>query len=311
MRPVVRAASRLLAILTLALPLAPVRAAVAAAADREPCAAPRTAVLLGPLADATDGRWELMAAVTPAAVVTARLADALDDSRRVVRLRASAASRRQPMTDAELLEAARREHAEVVVSGIVERFGNEDVSAPGRFARWGIGAQDASIEARVEVRLRVLDVASGTVLLESRAARERRTRGLAAASRGEATTPLNAALAQALDEVVRDLGSVIVEQLDARWESRLMRDGDGGAWVDAGAARGVFVGQRLEVWRSRVEVIDEDHVRIGDEDHRIGAIEVLALQGRGRARVRVVEGAVRSGDLVRPCRGGDDVAILR
>ena len=106
---------------------------------------------------------------------------------------------------------------------------------------------------------------------------------------------------------MRDLGSVLDERLDARWESRVMRHADGGAWVDAGAARGVFVGQRFDVWRSRTEVIDEDHIRIGDEDHLVGAIEVLALEGRGRARVRVVEGAVRSGDLVRPCRSSEEI----
>lgn len=311
MRPVLRAASRVLALLTLALSLVPAPAVHAATGEREACASPRTAVLLAPLADGTDGRWELMAAARPTAVVAARLADALGDARRVIRMPSGSSSRRRPMTDTELLAAARREHAEVVVSGVVDRFGNEDVSAPGRFARWGIGAPDASTEARVEVRVRVLDVASGTVLIESRAARARRSRGFASAARGESPSPLNAALAQALDEVASDLGSVIAEQMDARWETRLIRDGEGDAWVDAGAARGVFVGQRFEVWRSRIEVVDEDHVRIGDEDHRIGAIEVLALQGPGRARVRIVEGAVRSGDLVRPCREGGDLAVLR
>lgn len=296
--------------LGLVMPLAP--AALAASDESGPCAAPRTAVLLAPLTDRTDGRWELMASTRPSAVVVARLAEVIGDARRVVRPRALAvSSRRTLFTDAELLAAARREHAEVVVSGVVERFGNEDVSSPGRFARWGIGAQDASTEARVEVALRVLDVETGTVLIESRAARARRARGFASAGHGGDATLLNAALAQALEEVVRELGSVIAERLDARWESRVMRNADGGAWVDAGAARGVFVGQRLEVWRSRVEAIDEDHVRIGDEDHLVGAIEVLALEGRGRARVRVVEGAVRSGDLVRPCRGREDVAVLR
>lgn len=311
MRPVLRAASRVLALLTLALSLVPAPAVHAATGEREACASPRTAVLLAPLADGTDGRWELMAAARPTAVVAARLADALGDARRVIRMPSGSSSRRRPMTDTELLAAARREHAEVVVSGVVDRFGNEDVSAPGRFARWGIGAPDASTEARVEVRVRVLDVASGTVLIESRAARARRSRGFASAARGESPSSLNAALAQALDEVASDLGSVIAEQMDARWETRLIRDGEGDAWVDAGAARGVFVGQRFEVWRSRIEVVDEDHVRIGDEDHRIGAIEVLALQGPGRARVRIVEGAVRSGDLVRPCREGGDLAVLR
>jgi hypothetical protein len=308
-----RALSLIAALLGLALSLVPVRVARAAAGETGPCASPRTSVLLAPLGDRTDGRWALVSAVRPAEVVAARLAQVLGDDRRVVRTRGlGSKTMRTGVADAELLEAARREQAEVAVTGVVETFTNEDVSTPGKFARWGdIGGRDGSTEARVEVSLRVLDVRDGTVLIESRSSRTRRFRGFASASRRDEAPLLGEALAQALDEVVRDLDRVLAQRLDARWESRVVSDLAGGGWLDAGVARGVFVGQRFEVWRSGTEIIDEDHIRIGDEDRRVAAIEVESLQGRGRARIRVVEGAIRSGDVVRPCRGGDEVAVAR
>ena len=305
-----RLVPRLLSSLALIVSLA--HSAFARGEGADACAAPRTPVFLGALADRTDGRWGLMADRRPSEVVAAALAEVLGDSRRVVRAaERAAAPARIPVPDAALLAAARREHAEVAVTGTVEAFGNDDVRQPGRFARWGIGADEASTTAEVTVSLRVLDVRDGTVLIESRATRSRRTRGYASASRTEAAPILNEALAQALDEVVRDLDRVLTERLDARWESTVMLEGADRMWLDAGAARGVFVGQRLEIWRSGTTVIDEDHIRIGDEDRRVGAVVVESLLGQGRARLRLVEGAAHSGDLVRPCRRGDDVTAMR
>jgi hypothetical protein len=49
-------------------------------------------------------------------------------------------------------------------------------------------------------------------------------------------------------------------------------------------------------------------MRLGD-DVRTGAVVIEAIEGKGRARVRLTEGEVRAGDLVRPCSAPGEPAM--
>jgi TolB-like protein len=283
------------------------------------CAPPRTVVAVVPFADQTGGAWQLMTGTSPANVVAARLADSLQQAHgRAVVIAPLAASTGASKAariadDAALLAAARRVQAEVVLSGVVTSFEHEDRREPGRFGRWGMGAPDARSRAEVAVSIRVLDAHDGSVILESRAARERAGRSTASASApvesgGVADLVQDDLIADALDQVLGDLVRTLAARLDARWQARVISEGRGIYVIDAGSGRGLFTGERLDVWRSGIELLDEDLLRLGD-DVRTGAVVVVSIDGKGHARVRLAEGEVRPGDLVRPCSGGGDAAM--
>lgn len=277
---------------TLALHALPARAASPGV-----CAPPRTTIAVVPLEDHSDGAWRLVTGGDPAQLVAGRLVDSLSVGLgyRVHRLVGREAAPGTP--DARALALARRDGAEVVVTGRVTAFDREDRREPGRFVRWGMGAPEASSHVEVAVELRVLDARDGSVILETRAARTRTGRGTASAS-----APTDEALAAVMDErmqgalgeVLSDLARTIDSRLDSRWVAPVLAERDGRVRLDAGRDQGLFEGARLQVWRSSRPV--------SDDERYVGAAVVETLEGRRRARLRVVEGEVRVGDLMRPCR---------
>jgi hypothetical protein len=287
----------------------------AAIGDPGVCAPPRTVVAVVPFADQSGGAWQLMTGVSPASLVASRLADSLERAhgRAVViatmpTLRVPTGSERMS-DDIALLAAARRSQAEVVLTGVVTAFAHEDRREPGRFGRWGMGAPDARSRAEVAVAIRVLDARDGSVIMESRAARERAGRTTSSANAPtEGTWSDDELLADALDQVMGDLMRTLASRLDARWQARVLSESRGTFVIDAGSGRGLFTGERLDVWRSGIELLDEDLMRLGD-DVRTGAVVVEAIEGKGRARVRLTEGEVRAGDLVRPCSAPGEPAM--
>jgi len=297
-------------VLCVLLPLlAPLRVR-AAEPEAGECAPPHTLIALLPLADQTDGTWELWSGVNPAVLVSRLLADSLEQGRGRHVVRVSPTVDLNPLAacvraadDDPALRAGRRADAEIVVTGTVSAVVHEDTRDPGKFMRWGMGAPDARTHVRVRVTLRVLDAHDGTVIIESSAARDRVGRGTATAARPSrmALDPGEDPLVEdALSEVLGDLVATIGERLDARWTARVILEGRGVVELDAGMSRGLFTGERLDVWRPGIQLLDEDLLRIGD-DARIGSVVVVALDGRGRARARLIEGDARMGDLVRPC----------
>ena len=281
------------------------------------CAPPRTRVAIAPFADQSGGAWQLMSGVSPARLVAARLADSLEHvhGRSVINLSLSdivtlgGAWPGRQVDDVALLAAARRASAEVILTGVVTAFVHEDRREPGRFGRWGMGAPDARSRAEIAVTLRVLDARDGSVVMESRAARERVARTTSSARSSTADPAVDDALIEeALQQVLGDLMRTLAARLDARWQARVIGEGRGGFVIDAGSARGLFAGERLEVWRSGIEILDEDLMRIA-ADVRTGAVVVEAIGGLGSARVRLVEGDVRRGDSVRPCSGAGALAL--
>ncbi|MEQ1831634.1 MAG: CsgG/HfaB family protein [Candidatus Eisenbacteria bacterium] len=280
------------------------------------CAPPRTLVALLPLADQTDRTWELWTGECPARMVAAGVADSLEQGlgRTVVRLGTSGTPQRptRPVDDDEALRVARAARAEIAVTGTVSVFSHDDHREAGRFGRWGVGAPDARSRVQVRVTLRVLDVADGSVIIETTASRERTGRGTASASRLEAGASVDAVAEDVLADVLADLARTIGQRLDARWQARVILEGPGIYVLDAGAARGLFPGERFEVWRSGVEVYDENLMHVGD-DSRVGAVVIVALEGHGRARARLAEGEARMGDTVRPCSsdGGPALSLRR
>lgn len=279
------------------------------------CAPPRTRIAIVSFANQTSGAWELMTGVSPARLIAARLADSLERAhgRSVVIVAAEGGSdRREPVRlcdDPAMLAAARRVQAEIVLTGVVSSFAHEDERIAGRFGRWGVGAPDARSRAEVAVSIRVLDAEDGTVILESRAARARVGRSTSSAhSADERVVADDEMIADALDQVLGDLMRTLAARLDERWEANVVAAGRNALTIDAGAARGLFTGERLEVWRPGIELLDEDLIHLGD-DARVGAVVVEALEGRGRARVRLLEGEAREGDLVRPCSAGSEPAM--
>ncbi len=279
------------------------------------CAPPRTVVAVVPFADQSGGEWQLMTGVSPAALVSARLADSLSHAhgRAVIavapRLPQGTTPNARMCDDLVMLSAARHAEAEVVLSGVVNAFTHEDQRDAGRFGRWGMGAPDARSRAEVSVSIRVLDAHDGSVILESHAARERAGRSTSSAQApGDGVVADDELLADALDQVLGDLVRTLAARLDARWQARVIAEGRGIYVIDAGSSRGLFPGERLEVWRSGIEQLDEDLMRIS-EDSRTGAVVVQAIEGRGRARVRLTEGDVQPGDLVRPCSGETSSAM--
>jgi len=80
--------------------------------------------------------------------------------------------------------------------------------------------------------------------------------------------------------------------------------------LDAGEARGLFAGQRLDVWRPGIDLMDDDLMKLGD-DVWVGSVVVTSLSGKGRARARLTEGEVQPGDVVRPCSlsGGPTLSL--
>jgi hypothetical protein len=162
---------------------------------------------------------------------------------------------------------------------------------------------DARSRARVSVTLRALDVRDGTVLIETTASREKLGKGVAMIDRLERSggaPALDPALSQALGEVLSDLARTVGQQLEAHWRARVLSERRGAVLLDAGASRGLFPGQRLDIWRPGIEVLDEDLARLG-EDVWVGSVVVTSLEGRGRSRARIVDGEVHAGDVVRPC----------
>ena len=282
------------------------------------CAPPRTLVALLPLADHTDHTWELWSGESPTRLVCRLLADSLQRSRgrRVmcVPLEPNAGSApplSRAVDDDQALRAVRHDEAEVIVTGTVSMFSHEDTRDAPRLGRWGMGAPDAHSRARVSVALRVLDARTGAVIIECTAARERAGRGTAAVTQSEPNSQDPAAdplMNDVLSEVLGDLVSTIGERLDASWQARVVMEGRDSYLLDAGSSRGLFAGERLDVWRSGIQLFDEDMVHIGD-DTRIGAVLITSLDGRGRARARLLEGDARMGDLVRPCTGSNGPAM--
>jgi hypothetical protein len=247
------------------------------------------------------------------------LADSLGKARgRDVVIGPASAEARRPVEDALAIEMGRRARAEVVVTGVVREFTQEDRREPGKFSRWGMGPAEARSSAEVRVSLRVLDARDGSVIFESTVARERRRRSAASIDRaplaseavvppGERSSEQRVAalpggpLAEALEEVIADLVHSLDRRLDERWQARVVTASGGVCVLDAGTASGLFTGERLEIWRPGIETYDSDFLRLGDEV-RVGTVIVTAFDASGRARARVAEGDALPGDRVRPCR---------
>jgi len=269
------------------------------------CAPPRTRIALCPLADVTDHAWTVWTGEQPATLVARRLADSLERAhgRRVVPLGSAGQTPARPLEDERALELGRVSGAEVVLSGAVLEFTQDDRREPGKFSRWGVAAPEARSFAGVRVALRALDTADGSVVLETTIARERRSRSTASAGRPGAK-PVQAApsgtLAEALDEVISDLARALDRGLTDRWSANVVGAVPGLCLLDAGAGHGLFAGLRLEIWRDGIETWDEELTRL-DDSVLVGVVVVSELEGRDRARARVVEGDVRAGDRVRPC----------
>lgn len=256
-----------------------------------------------PLSDATDQTWAAWSGADPPAIVLHLLADSLAKTRgrKVSMLSVSSRSPRRPVDDSTAIAAAKAAHAEVVVTGTVAEFEVEERREGGKFARWGVSALDARARARVRVTLRVLDVGGGGVILETTVDRERTGRGTTSAERPRDATPApSGLLSGVLEEVMFELVHALDQRLDTRWQATVLATSPGSCMVDAGGGRGLFVGQRLDVWRTGIETYDEDLVRL-DDAVRVAAIEITSLEGRGRAHARVLEGEVSFGDMARPC----------
>jgi len=274
------------------------------------CLPPRTVVAITPLADRTDGVWANWSGESPAALVTHLLADSLarGERRDVLRLsgvRANVGAKPAPraLDDELALLAARHTAAEVVVTGSVDVFAHDDRLDPGKFARWGMGAPDARSRVRVSVSLRALDVHDGTVVIETSASRERTGKSVAMIGRTDRSggSPiLDPLLAEALDDVISDLARTLGQRIEGRWKARVVSERRGVVMLDAGSSRGVFAGERLDVWRPGILLMDEDLQRLGD-DVWVGSVVVTSLHGRSRCRARLTDGEVHVGDVVRPC----------
>jgi len=274
------------------------------------CLPPRTVVAITPLADRTDGVWENWSGESPAVLVTHLLADSLarGERRDVLRLsgvRANVGAKPAPraLDDELALLAARHTAAEVVVTGSVDVFAHDDRLDPGKFARWGMGAPDARSRVRVSVSLRALDVHDGTVVIETSASRERTGKSVAMIGRTDRSggSPiLDPLLAEALDDVISDLARTLGQRIEGRWKARVVSERRGVVTLDAGSSRGVFAGERLDVWRPGILLMDEDLQRLGD-DVWVGSVVVTSLHGRSRCRARLTDGEVHAGDVVRPC----------
>jgi len=306
-------------LITAACTLAAAPAPALAARVSGDCAPPRTRIVLCPLVDVTDRSWAAWSGAEPASVVSRMLADSLMKARgRDVVLAPASAEARRPVEDALAIELGRRARAEVVVTGVVREFTQEDRREPGKFSRWGVGPPDARSFAEVRVSLRVLDARDGTVILESTVSRERRRRSAASIERsplaseavvtpGERPSEQPVAalpggpLAEALDEVIADLVHSLDKRLDERWQARVVSAAGGVCVLDAGAASGLFTGERLEIWRPGIETYDSDFLRVGEEV-RVGVVVVTTFDPSGRAKARVAEGDALPGDRVRPCR---------
>ena len=274
------------------------------------CLPPRTVVAITPLADRTDGVWANWSGQSPAVLVTHLLADSLGRGQRrdVLRLPGapaiSGAKRPARALDDDLaLRAARVTSAEVVVTGSVDVFAHDDRFDPNKFARWGMGAPDARSRVRVSVSLRALDVHDGTVVIETSASRERTGKSVAMidrADRSGGNPVLDPLLADALSEVIGDLARTLGQRVEGRWKARVTKERRGVVELDAGSGRGVFAGERFDVWRPGIMTMDEDLVRQG-EDVWVGSVVVTSLHGRMRCRARLTDGEVHVGDVVRPC----------
>jgi hypothetical protein len=308
-------------VLAACLLLAAAPCARAAGPGQGECAPPRTLVALLPLADRTDHAWELMSGESPARLVQRLLADSLERSRgrRVVCVPleakvATTASPDRPVDDDQALRALRHDEAEVMVTGTVSVFSHEDTREAPRLGRWGVGAPDARSRVRVSITLRVLDAHDGSVIIETTAVRDRAGRGTASATQPEhdgesvENPGVDPLMSEVLNDVLGDLLSTIGERLDGGWQARVVFEARDYCVLDAGSARGVFAGERFDVWRPGIQVFDEDMVRIGDET-RVGSVVVSSLDGRGRARARLAEGDARMGDVLRPCSGGNGPAM--
>jgi hypothetical protein len=289
-----------------------------AAADPGECAPPRTLVALLPLADRTDHTWELMSGESPANLVCRLIADSLERSRgrRVVCVPLAAnarpaASLTRPVDDDQALHSMRHDEAEVIVTGAVSVFSHDDTRESPRLGRWGVGAPDARSRVRVSITLRVLDARDGSVIIETTAARDRAGRGTASVTQSgeEGSDPDGDSLMNdALSAVLGDLLSTIGQRLDACWQARVITEDRDDCVIDAGSARGLFAGERLDVWRPGLQIYDEDLVHIGDET-RVGSVVISSIDGRARAHARLAEGEARTGDRVRPCSGANGPAM--
>ena len=304
-----RPAGRAGVLLGLALFATPAAAARAPDAIPGQCLPPHTVVALTPLTDRTDGVWTTWSGESPALLVSRLLADSLARGHRhdVLRLGVTlphppAAGPSRVLDDELALHAARRTTAEVVVTGSVDVFTHDDQLEPGKFARWGMGAPDARSHVRVSVSLRALDVRDGTVLIETTASRERTGKTVAMIDRQDrsgSSGSIDPLLAQALGEVLSDLTRTLVQRVEGHWKAQVLAERRGRITLDAGVARGLFAGQRLEVWRPAIELLDEDLKELG-EDVWVGSVVVTSLEGT-RSRARLCDGEVHVGDVLRPC----------
>ncbi len=301
-----RASSLFAAVLLAAWP-----APALAAPSPGDCVPPRTLVALLSLADATDHSWAVWTGADPAALVSRLLADSLGRQPSCEVSLLSTAGLSRSVEDGEALVAARRVHADVVVTGTLSEFTHEDRRERGKLWRWGASAPESRSRARVRVTLRMLDVRDGSVIIETAAARDRAERGTATVSK-PLPNPIGATpatlLAEVLGEVLEDLTRTLELRVQARWQALVESADDGACVLAVGASRGLTPGQRLEVWRSGIETFDEDLLRL-NEEARVGALVVTALDGPGRARARLTEGEVRAGDLVRACSPGSAPAL--
>ena len=285
------------------------------------CDPPRTRVVLVGLRDATDHAWQVWTGTAPAQIVTRLLADSLRASRgrEVLLIADPRHAAHRAMDDGPALDAARELDAEIVVTGTLEEFTQEDRRDAGKLMRWGVGAPDARSRARIRVTLRVLDATDGSVIIETGAARDKASRAASTVDRSAPTARISgpgpaiapeALLGQALGEVLSDLTHTIGLRLETRWRAEVETVRGDECTLDTGTTRGHFAGQRLEVWRPGIETYDENLLRLGEEA-RVGALVVTAVESPGRVRARIVEGEAHPGDTVRACSHGAATVALR
>jgi len=199
---------------------------------------------------------------------------------------------------------------EIIVTGSVTEFGEKEKKIGGRLGKFnGFKLGVSKREARTAVDVRLVNVATGEIILAKTASSSEQTTGLDDIGFKDidfhnTDTWDKTLLGKASRKAVRKCVSYISQAMKKiPWQGKIIKvNEDGTVYIKPGSEGGVKIGMELIVYRVIEELYDPDTgIRLGADESKIGTIQVVDHVADGKAAKAIIKGGLdfQIGDLLR------------